>query len=55
MKLSVNSLPFAVPPLGVSGALSLGVHIADWVQILTIVWLAVQILHLLYKWFSSKE
>lgn len=39
----------SAPPVGVSALTLFGVNLADWVYILTVIYLIVQIVYLLYK------
>jgi len=41
----------AGPPVGVSAITAFGVNLADWVYILTVIYLIVQIVYLLYKFY----
>lgn len=50
-----NEIVKTTPPIGVSALSLMGIPLSDWVYIVTIMYVLIQILVLLYKTFFKKE
>lgn len=50
-----NELVKTTPPIGVSTLTIMGVPLSDWVYIITIIYVLIQIYVLLYKTFYKKK
>ena len=50
-----NEIAKTTPPIGVSALSLMGIPLSDWVYIVTIVYVLIQIYVLLYKTFWKKE
>lgn len=50
-----NEIVKTTPPIGVSTLSLMGIPLSDWVYIVTIMYVLIQIWVLLYKTFSKKE
>lgn len=50
-----NEIVKTTPPIGVSTLSLMGIPLSDWVYIVTIMYVLIQILVLLYKTFFKKE
>lgn len=55
MNMRTVEIGAALPPVSVAGMTLLGFPLADWVQLLALVWLVIQIGHFVYTKYIKKD
>jgi uncharacterized membrane protein len=51
---AANEIAKSIPPVTIAAATVSGWTLNDWVLVATLVYVVLQIAHLLYKWFKGK-
>ena len=54
MQDAANEAAKAIPPVAVVAATASGMTLNDWVLVVTLIYLVLQIAHLLFKWYRGK-